>query len=89
MIPYQRSDLRSTASGSLHNDAYTLTSTTGYDPFPPLILRETRHEVVCAPNLETEHLVKIFTFKIDLVAKFRAQVFGENERGLLDDVVDF
>lgn len=89
MISCQSDNPRSAASNHRHDDAYALTGTAGYNTLPPFVLRKIRHEIVCSSDLETENLMDVFTFKVDLIAQFRAQILGEDQRCLFDDVVDF
>lgn len=66
-----------------------LTGTARNDALPPLLLRQTRHEIIRPPDLEAEHLLQIFSLQVHLVPELRAEVRRMDERGLGEDVVHF
>jgi len=67
----------------------TLTGAASDYALPPLLLCETGHEVVSAPDLEAEDLLEILALEPDLVAELCAEIGGEDEGCLLENVIDF
>lgn len=67
----------------------TLTRAACYHPFPSFLLREARHKIVSASDLEAEDFLQIFSFQPYLIAQPCTESRTEKEWCLFQDFVNF
>ena len=64
------------------------TSTACDDTLPSIFFADVCHKVVGTANFETEDFLEVFAFEPYLITKFCAEIWGVDEGGLFEYLVD-